>query len=1170
MSLATQTTPLIAALEQLGPHDHFCSIYESPQEHYAVAIPFIRIGLNRGEKCIYIADDGGAEDVRQAMQSEGIDVDSAIASKALVLATKDQTYLKHGSFHPDWMFTFWKETTELAMGEGFSALRATGETEWVLRGSRGLERWMEYESRLTHTLSESNCSALCQYNRRLFPPEVILDVIRTHPTIVYGGTVCRNLYFVPPEEFLGANQTAREVERLLTNIRERERVDNALRAQLTERKRTEEALRRSERYLAEAQRLSHTGSWALSANSKIAVYWSEEDFRIWGFDPRQGLPDTEMVFQRIHPEDVGRVYEKSMKALGEKTDYTDEFRIVLPDEEVRHIHALAHPVLSASGEIAEYVGTHVDVTERKRAEAEQKRAAEALRQAQAYLAEAQRISHTGSFGWRLSNGEIFWSEETYRIFQYDRTTKPTVELVLQRVHPEDVALVRQTIERVSQAGKDFDFEYRLLMQDGSVKHVHVVARALSDESGDIEFVGAVMDVTEQHQSRAALEKAFDEIKKSQDRLRLVINTIPGMVWSGLPDGSFDFVNQPWLTYLGCSWEELSARGGLRSVVHPDDVGGSDARWKETRAAGRHTDHELRMRRADGQYRWFLTRALPLHDEQGNIVQWYGTATDIEDRKRAEMLLGGEKRLLEMIARGEPLALTLDALCLLVEELAGGCLSSILLLDPNTNCLRHGSAPSLPTKYTEAIDGSVIGPSVGSCGTAAYRREPVIVSDIDTDPLWADYREMASAHGLRACWSTPILSSAGMVLGTFAIYYHEPCSPTPQDSNVISQITHLASIALERAQAVQALERQASLLEQAHDAILIWEFPRTIVYWNRGAEQLYGFSREEAIGRPSHELLHTEHPISRAEFEAALERDGEWTGELTHTTRDGRKIIVESRHVLMRETDGRWLVLETNRDITERKRAEEEQTRAAEALRQAQADLARVSRVTTMGELTASLAHEVNQPITASVTNAKTCVRWLAGDAPNIEEARDAAMRSAKNGTRAAEIIGRIRLLFQKGTPQRELVDVNEVIREIIVLLRSEATRYSISVRTELGTGFPELIGDSVQLQQVFMNLLLNGIEAMKDVDGKRELSVKSQMAKDEQLLISISDTGCGLPPQANQIFDAFFTTKLHGTGMGLSISRSIVESHGGRLWAAGNAPRGATFHITLPTRVEVL
>src|SRR6266487_5803347 len=243
MNLAAQTTPLIAALEQLGPHDHFCSIYESPQENYAVAIPFIRIGLDRGEKCIYIADDGTVGDVRQAMHSDGIDVDQAIASKALVLATKEQAYLEQGSFHPDWMFSFWKEATHLALSEGFSALRATGETEWVLRGGRGLERWMEYESRLTHTLSENNCSALCQYNRRLFPPELVLDVIRTHPMVVYGGTVCRNLYYVPPDEFLGTNQTAREVERLLTNIRERERVEDALREQLIERRNAEEGLR---------------------------------------------------------------------------------------------------------------------------------------------------------------------------------------------------------------------------------------------------------------------------------------------------------------------------------------------------------------------------------------------------------------------------------------------------------------------------------------------------------------------------------------------------------------------------------------------------------------------------------------------------------------------------------------------------------------------------------------------------------------------------------------------------------------------------------------------------------------------------------------------------------------------------------------------------------------
>jgi C4-dicarboxylate-specific signal transduction histidine kinase len=263
------------------------------------------------------------------------------------------------------------------------------------------------------------------------------------------------------------------------------------------------------------------------------------------------------------------------------------------------------------------------------------------------------------------------------------------------------------------------------------------------------------------------------------------------------------------------------------------------------------------------------------------------------------------------------------------------------------------------------------------------------------------------------------------------------------------------------------------------------------------------------------------------------------------------------------------VLETNRDITDRKLAEAEQKRGAEALREAQADLAHVSRTTTMGELTASLAHEVNQPITAAVTNANTCVRWLAGDTPNIEEARDAAIRSAKDGTRAAEIISRIRLLFKKGTMEREVVDVNEVIREMIVLLRGEATRYAVSIHTDLAADLPQLMADRVQLQQVMLNLIMNSIDAMKDADGKRELAIKCQRAENEHLQVSVSDTGVGLPAQqADEIFNAFFTTKLEGTGLGLSISRSIVESHGGRLWAADNFPRGASFCFTLSTKVE--
>jgi signal transduction histidine kinase/HAMP domain-containing protein len=256
-----------------------------------------------------------------------------------------------------------------------------------------------------------------------------------------------------------------------------------------------------------------------------------------------------------------------------------------------------------------------------------------------------------------------------------------------------------------------------------------------------------------------------------------------------------------------------------------------------------------------------------------------------------------------------------------------------------------------------------------------------------------------------------------------------------------------------------------------------------------------------------------------------------------------------------------IVLGAVMDVTERKRADEERER----LRQVQADLAHLSRVTTMGELTASLAHEIRQPISAAIIDAKACLRWIGRDEPDVAKACEAASRLVKDVTRAADIVGRISSLFKKGALQRELVDVNELIREMIVLLRSEANRYSISIRTELAEELPKVMADRIQLQQVFMNLMLNGIDAMKETSGGSELTIKSEIG-DGQLLMSVSDTGVGLPPEhADQIFKAFFTTKDNGTGMGLPISRSIIESHGGHLWASGASGKGATFQFTLPT-----
>ncbi|TMB62051.1 MAG: PAS domain-containing protein, partial [Deltaproteobacteria bacterium] len=377
-----QSTPLIAALEQLGPHDHLSSIYESQQEHFAVAISFIRIGLDRGEKCVYIAGDGTLRDVREALQAEGIDVDRAVASNSLVSTTKEQAYLKRGSFDLDWRFSFWTEATELAMSEGFSALRAIDETEWVLRGTFGLERWMEYESRLTHSLSQSNCVALCPYNRRLFPPELILEVIRTHPIVVCGNTVCRNFYHVPPDEFPDNDNPARDVDRLLNNIREQGRVESALREKqeelrrtreilvddISQRKRAEAELRRSEMYLAEGQRLSHTGSWARNVSSE-EVFWSQETFRIFGLDSEKAKPSYRTFLERIHPDDRPLVQQTVDTASHEKKVWELDYRIVLPDLSTKHVHAVGHPVVNQYGNLVEYLGTVMDVTDQQQGRA---------------------------------------------------------------------------------------------------------------------------------------------------------------------------------------------------------------------------------------------------------------------------------------------------------------------------------------------------------------------------------------------------------------------------------------------------------------------------------------------------------------------------------------------------------------------------------------------------------------------------------------------------------------------------------------------------------------------------------------------------------------------------------------------------------------------------------
>jgi PAS domain S-box-containing protein len=488
---------------------------------------------------------------------------------------------------------------------------------------------------------------------------------------------------------------------------------------------------------------------------------------------------------------------------------------------------------------------------------------------EAYLVEAQRLSHTGSFGWKPSTGEIIWSEEAFRIFQYDLPTTPTIELLFERAHPEDSLRVQQAIERAGKEGKGFDHEYRLVMPDGSIKHLHVVARPFSDESGSVEFVGAVMDVTATKQVEETLREREAYLAEAQ---RLT-HTGSG-AWQ-VAGGDALYLSEEWYRIYGFEPEQgLSAWNDRLGRMHPEDQ--ATVQEKKDRAIRERSDYEVEHR--------------------------------------------------------------------------------ILL-------------PDGTLKYTHTV-----------------------------------------GH--------PVLNASG----------------------------------------------------------------------------------------------------------------------------DVEKFVC------------------TMMDITERKQAEE----AREALRQAQADLLHLSRMTTMGELTASLAHELSQPITAASISANTCLLKLAAETPNIEGARATAGRLVQDIKRAVEIINRIRQLFKKGTSERELVDVNEIIREMIALLRGETTRHSILVAMDIAPDLPQVTADRVQLQQVLMNLMINAIDAMKNVDWTRELIIKSQRDHDRGLVVSVADTGVGLPQQAEQIFDAFFTTKPQGTGLGLRISRSIIESHGGRLWAIPNFPHGASLHFTLP------
>jgi PAS domain S-box-containing protein len=663
---------------------------------------------------------------------------------------------------------------------------------------------------------------------------------------------------------------------------------------------------------------------------------------------------------------------------------------------------------------------------------------------------------------------------------------------------------------------------------------------------------------------AQAEKALSENERN---LQLIIDTIPALVWSTRADGSVEFINQHYSDYVGLPPAQL-LDWSWTSTVHPDDLSSLTSVWSEVMASGQGGEAEARFRRFDGEYRWHLARANPLHDGNGNIIKWYGLNTDIEDRKRAEIHLTGEKLVLEMIASGHPLREIFAALCRFFEEAASDCYCGIYPIDWNDRTFQYGVAPSLPATYTAPIEGLSVDADDSPRGRSISEMRQVISEDIESDPRWieAPCRAHVLGHGLRAVWSTPICSREGTVIGTICVYQQRPGSPSLHHKEIIAHVAQLASIAIERSQAEMVLKRSEMLLTEGQrissTGTFEWRVDTGELAFSDELHRI--FEIEPGIALTTDRAAERVHPddLPILVEKMAVVRSGHDNPEYEIRLRmpDSRVKYIRVFGRVIRHDDGRLECLGAVQDVTRRRLAEDARDKV-------RSELAHVSRISSLGALTASIAHEVNQPLASIVTRGETGMRWLDQPEPNFAKVQQVLKHVVHDARRAADIIDRIRTMAGKGVPRQSDTPLAEVITDCIALLHHELQSRKVSVSLNLAPGLPQVRGDRTQLQQVIVNLVINAAQAMTESEvAQRKVSIRTLQIDGETVRCIVEDSGSGIDAEhLPHLFGSFFTTKETGMGLGLPIARSIIEAHNGVIKADNKSELGgARLVIDLP------